>query len=129
MPLPSDTPVQVEQIGDVVVVRFTSETILDQAATDNISAQLMPLVDKGQPRLILNFSTVTFLASSFLGKLFSLLKKVEAAKGRVAFCVLNPDLREVFRIVHLDRRLNIYHDEEEALKSFAEQGPAPADQK
>lgn len=126
MPLPSsDSLVQVEQKGDVILVRFTSETILDQITTDKISEQLMKVLEQGtKPQLILNFSTVTFLASSFLGKLFNLLKKVEAAKGRVAFCVHNPDLREVFRIVHLDRRLSIYQDEDEALQSFAEPPPS-----
>jgi anti-anti-sigma regulatory factor len=58
-------------------------------------------------QLVIDFGDVPSLSSPILGKLVNLKKKMGAARGRLIFRNLHPDLRAVFRIVRLDRVFDI----------------------
>jgi anti-sigma B factor antagonist len=110
---------EVQEMGDVTVVSFTEKKILDEQNIQAIGEQLYTLVeDAGKRRLLLNFSKVEYLSSAALGKLITLNKKVQAAKGRLALCNIDPQIYEVFEITGLKRVFNIFDDEQEALQSF-----------
>src|SRR5687767_2606939 len=90
---------EVEDIGDVTVVKFTDRKILDEQNIQIIGEQLFGLVDDaGRKKLLLNFSNVEYLSSAALGKLITLNKKVQAAGGRLALCTIDPQIYEVFKI-------------------------------
>ena len=82
---------EVEQIGDVTVVNFIDRKILDEQNIQIIGEQLFGLVDEeGCRKLLLNFGNVEFLSSAALGKLITLNKKLQAAKGRLILCNIDP---------------------------------------
>ena len=64
---------------------------------------------------MVNFGGVQYLSSEVLGILAGLQRKVEQARGRIQLCGLDPLLREMVRITHLDRVFDICDDEAEAL--------------
>jgi anti-sigma B factor antagonist len=110
---------EVEDIGDVTVVKFTDKKILDEQNIQVIGEQLYSLVDDaGRRKLLLNFGNVEFLSSAALGKLITLNKKVQSAGGRLALCSIDSQIFEIFEITGLKRLFNIYDDEQEALQSF-----------
>ncbi len=47
-----------------------------------------------------------------------LVEKVQKAKGKLKFCCIDPDLRVIFKMTGLERMVEIYDDEQEALDSF-----------
>lgn len=55
------------------------------------------------PCLVLNFSLLRYVGSTFLGHLLALMKSVRAANGRMVLCGLNPVIREIFAVTRLDR--------------------------
>src|SRR5438874_194346 len=82
---------EVEDIGDVTVVNFTDNKILDEQEIQIIGEQLFSLVDElGRRKLILNFSIVKYLSSAALGKFLTLNKKINAAGGRLVLCNIDP---------------------------------------
>jgi anti-sigma B factor antagonist len=110
---------RIEIFEDATVASFVDERIVDEIVIQSVGEQLYNLVDRdGHANLLLNFSDVRFMASAVIAKLFTLHKKVKAAGGKLKFCCIEPDLRVVFKITGLERMVEIYDDEQEALDSF-----------
>jgi anti-sigma B factor antagonist len=112
---PNPHHLEVEQIGDVTVVKFTGKKILDEQYIQSIGEQLLSLVDElGRRKMLLNFGNVEYLSSAALGMFITLNKKVNAAGGRLTFCNIDPHIYEVFEITKLNKLFNIQRDDPDA---------------
>jgi anti-anti-sigma factor len=110
---------QVEQIGEVTVAKFTTRHLLDEAKMQTLGRQLRNLGEQvGHGPLLLNFGAVERLSTEILGKLVALQKKVQQKGGRLALCEIHPQVFEVFKILKLPQVLTIFTDEQEALQQF-----------
>ncbi|NQT11563.1 MAG: STAS domain-containing protein [Planctomycetes bacterium] len=111
---------EVSEVGDVTVVHFRDQRIIDDLAIQETGQELVQLVEDeaGRKKLLLNFSEVGFMSSAALGKLITVNKKMKAQGGTVRMCNIRPDILEVFAITRLDRLFDIKKDEEEALTDF-----------
>ena len=109
--------VMAAKMGDAHVVNFLTSQVLDEMNVQQLGAELNDLVDKQYAtRMVINFSKIKFLSSAVLGKLISLNKKIVGLKGHLAFCTINPDIMEVFKITRLDKLIPIFEDEQAAVK-------------
>lgn len=114
-----DSRLLVQGIGDVTIINFQDASILDTLLIQKIAAELYGLVDeKAKRKIILDFTTVKYMASQTLGVLLTLQKKARTLKGRVVFCSLKPDLMKVFKITGLEKMFEFYDDETKALDAF-----------
>ncbi|OHB86422.1 MAG: anti-anti-sigma factor [Planctomycetes bacterium RBG_16_64_12] len=109
---------EVSEVGDVTVVHFRDQRIIEALGIQETGQELVELVDEGRTKILLNFSAVGFMSSAALGKLITLNKKVKAAGGVVKLCNIRPEIHEVFAITRLDRLFDIKKDESEALAAF-----------
>ena len=110
---------RVENVDDVTVVHFEVSQINSEDAIRRIGDQLDGIIEGREGiKLLLDFSGVAFASSSMLARLVYLKKKGVAAHGQVKLCGLAPYLRTVFEVIHLDRLLEIYWDEQAALDAF-----------
>lgn len=116
---PLSACLQVEPVGDVTVVRFTAPMLWGYDQVQLIGEHLFCLVEEGKRKLLLNLGAVESMDSSMLGKLIALHKKLEAEGGRLALCQFQPELYANFETLKLALLLNIYSQQDEALKSFA----------
>lgn len=111
--------VEVEDVGDVAVVRFVDKKILDEQNIQSIGEQLFELVEKEKRhKVLLDFSAVEYLSSAALGKLITLNKKIRAVTGQLRLCQIRPEIYEVFEITSLNKVFPIYKDQETALEAF-----------
>ena len=111
--------IEVTEVGDVTVVRFRDQKILDDLNIQELGRELSRLVEvETRGRLLLNFSAVEFLSSAALGKLITLDKKVKAVDGKLKLCHIQPEIYEVFAITKLNRLFDIRETEAEALAAF-----------
>ena len=111
--------IEVNEVGDVTVVRFRDRKIIEDINIQELGQELFQLVDQEHlRRLLLNFSSVEFLSSSALGKLITLEKKVKAAGGDLKLSNIRPEIYEVFTITKLNRLFDIRDDEADALAAF-----------
>ena len=109
----------VTEVGPVTVVRFADRRILDDANIQEIGQELYQLVDEeGCDRLLLNLCDVDFLASSALGKLITLQRKMKARGGVLKLSNVRPEIYEVFAITRLNAKFDIRDEEAEALAAF-----------
>lgn len=116
---PRKRRLEVEDHGDIAVVTFIDNKIIDEQNINAIGEDLFRLVDElGRKKILLNFSKVEFLSSAALGKLITLNRKLQAVKGTLVMCSIKKEIVEVFKITKLDKLFKIKANEQEALASF-----------
>ena len=68
---------ELQQHGDVTVIRFTESRILDSGVIQQLGDSLFRIVDEeGASKLVVNLAEVSFLSSAALNRLILLKKKV-----------------------------------------------------
>ena len=111
--------ITVSEQGNVTVIGFMDQKILDEANITAIGDELAGLVD-AQPsvKLLLNFRNVQHLSSAALGMLITLNKKVQKSQGQLRLAEIRPQIYEVFKITKLDKLFSIHPTQEEAAREF-----------
>jgi anti-sigma B factor antagonist len=114
-----DRRIDIEEVGAVTVVRLLEKKILDEANIDALGQELYALVDKdGRRKVVLDFKAVEYLSSAALGKLVSMDKKMNLAKGKLVLCNIRKDIFEVFKLLQLPKVLTICDDLDSAIAKF-----------
>jgi anti-sigma B factor antagonist len=109
----------IEEVNDVTVARFTDKKILDESNIQIIGNQLFSLVDEDhRQKIVLDFTNVEYLSSAALGKLITMDKKVKAAGGKLRLCSIRSDIKEVFKITRLDKLFQIMDNRDKAVEGF-----------
>jgi anti-anti-sigma factor len=102
--------------GEITIIEFLNAQLLYQDRDiEEIGASLLNLARDGHNRILLNLQGVEFASSALLGSVAWLHRKVVNAAGFLRLYGLEPVVREALRICRLDRTLEIYDDEAEAL--------------
>ncbi len=86
----------------------------------------------GQPELIVDMNGVEFAGSSALGGFLGIQRHTRQHNGRIIFCNVDPQVREVFRISKLEPLFLFASDVSDALKLVGEgtlESPRPSQAK
>jgi len=115
---------RVRPVGEVIIVECSStQKLWADPATVDLAASLMGLVKLGYVQILLNLQGVDFASGSLLGSLASLHLKVVKARGFLRLFGVEPVVCDALRICRLDRAIEIYASETEALSAHC---PRPA---
>lgn len=111
--------IQVEEIGEVTVVRFADRKIVEEGNIQDMGCELFSLIEKDNRKsLLLSFVNVDFLSSAALGKLISLDKKVKKSGGKLKLSDIRPEIYEVFAITKLNELFDIKDNQADAMTAF-----------
>lgn len=111
--------IDVSKTGSVSVVRFRDRKILDEAAIQELGADLFALVEvDNRKAILLDFEGVEFLSSAALGKLITFDRKVKTSQGRLKMCGIAPSILEVFQVTKLNKVFDIRADAADAIAAF-----------
>ncbi|PTR00943.1 anti-sigma B factor antagonist [Mucilaginibacter yixingensis] len=80
--------------------------------------ELIAALDHYRNSVLVDFSDVNYVDSSFLGALVSSLKYAVAGKLDVAVLNPNKDISDLFALIRLDKVFKIYPNKEEALTKY-----------
>lgn len=109
----------VTTVGEVKIVEFSDQKILDELCIAEIQKELTQIVDQEvQVKLLLSFSNVDHLSSAALGVLITLNKQVKEAKGTLKLSDISQPIFEVFKITRLNKLFDIHDTAEQALNRF-----------
>jgi anti-sigma B factor antagonist len=109
---------EIEDSGDVTVVKFVDKRILDEQNIQAIAKQLFSLVeDLGRRKLLLNFTNVEYLSSAALGKLIRLNKKLKAAGGRLVLCNIRAQVYDVLETTKMDHLFDMRRQDDDNPKA------------
>jgi anti-anti-sigma factor len=116
-----DLHVTFEQINDVTIARFDTYEISSLASIDQPLQQFKEEIQTRQPKkLIVDFTGVSFVATSAINMLLVILKRVRSYEGDVCLCGLSRTVRNVFEIMQLTRIFEVYPDRYAAMARISQ---------
>ena len=108
---------------DILTIRILDERLVDPEHLKRLFDDLYEMLGKtDQQQVVLDFSSVKFMASAMLGKLVALQKKCVEYRAKLKLCGITPEIMEVFKITKLNKVFDIQSDEATARKSFNKRG-------
>ena len=114
---------ELQQQGDVTIIRFTKSRILDSGTLQQLGDSLFRIVDEeGASKLVVNLGEVSFLSSAALNRLILLKKKVQQQGGQLMLVELKPEIQRVFEISRLDTFFDILDQQATALEQLGQAG-------
>jgi anti-sigma B factor antagonist len=107
---------QTKDSSGVLVVQVDGQLIVGNR--HELKDLIQAALEKGERRLLIDFSRTGYIDSSGLGALVSIYKRVREAGGELRLSGLNDDLRSLFELTKLDTLFAITETPEQALTSF-----------
>jgi anti-sigma B factor antagonist len=101
--------------NDFLVLRVTARRATLDMASD-LKDWLFSEIANGHIHIIIDFSYVEFVDSSFLGALVAGLKEVKSKEGEIKISGLHPHVRITFELTRLDHLFEIYQSIEQAMR-------------
>src|ERR671918_583943 len=107
---------QQQDPSGVTVVQVDGQLIVGNR--QELKALIQAALDRGERRILVDFSRTGYIDSSGLGALVSIAKRIREAGGELRLSGLNDDLRSLFELTKLDTLFAITETPEQALASF-----------
>ena len=80
---------------------------LDASTSGGLKLEVIALENAQQKRVAVDLGKLTLIDSTGVGVLISLFKRTRALGGTVQFAALNGQPKEIFRLLRLDRSLDL----------------------
>jgi anti-sigma B factor antagonist len=88
---------------------------IDLHRSPQVKESLEPLLAQKVPRVLLDFSAVTYVDSSGLATMIETLQRIQAYGGKLAMFGLRDSVRSIFEIARLDQIFRIFPNEAAAV--------------
>ena len=102
------------RMQDAVVLALAGR--LDSSTAPDLGRHLTALVERGEGRLVLDFSTLESISSAGLAVMLAAAKKLRARQGRLDLAGVNPRIRLVFEMSGFVSLFPMYADVGQALQ-------------
>ena len=106
------------QVGDVTVIDATGRITLGEGASA-FRDLIRDLVSKGNKKLLLNLSEVSYIDSSGIGEMVSGFTTVTNNGGQLKLLGLSKRVKDLLQITKLYTVFEVFDDEAEGVRSFA----------
>ena len=101
-----------------VSIVHVNEPRLMYPLLSEFSATIQSLIGSGEPRVLLDLSTVTYVDSATIGCLMDLYRQAAAAGGSLKLAGVQKRVETMLTMTGAQNFLEIHPDEPTALKSF-----------
>jgi len=106
------------QVGDVTVLDATGRITLGEGASI-FRDKIRELATKGEKKLLVNLSEVSYIDSSGIGEMVSSFTTVTNHGGQLKLLGLNKRVKDLLQITKLYTVFEVFEDEASAVRSFA----------
>ncbi len=105
-----------KQIGDVQVLEI--EGVMDAEHSSQIKKSFGFIQDEGMRWVVLDLTKVSFIDSTGLGILISLMRQLNEKEGILRLTGLQDEVKSIFEITRLYRVFEIYKSVEQAIEEI-----------
>lgn len=84
--------------------------ILDSTQAAQVRTQVGEALSTGARTLLIDLENITFIDSSGLGTLISVLKKVRSQDCEMAVCSASPQVKMLFELTSMDQVFRVYEN-------------------
>ena len=106
------------QVGDVTVIDATGRITLGEGAS-HFRDTIRDLATKGDKKLLVNLSDVSYIDSSGIGEMVSGFTTVTNHGGQLKLLGLSKRVKDLLQITKLYTVFEVFDDEASAVRSFA----------
>lgn len=106
------------QVGDVTVIDAVGRITLGEGAS-TFRDTIKDLAGKGNQKILLNLSEVSYIDSSGIGELVSGFTTVTNHGGQLKLIGLTKRVKDLLQITKLYTVFEVYDDEAQAVRGFA----------
>jgi anti-anti-sigma factor len=112
----------VERFGDdVVILDVRGGPISFSGDSSQLLNAIRQLVNRSRLKILLNLRDVHYIDSDGLSEIVEGFKTTRNAGGILKLCEVVPGFRRLLGVTNLDRVIEVFESEDEALRSFAAQ--------
>jgi anti-sigma B factor antagonist len=105
------------QVGDVTVIDATGRITLGEGAS-HFRDTIRDLATKGDKKLLVNLSDVSYIDSSGIGEMVSGFTTVTNHGGQLKLLGLTKRVKDLLQITKLYTVFEVFEDEASAVRSF-----------
>lgn len=109
---------EISEVRTDGTLRIGLQGRLDATTSPGLQEKLLAMVETGDRKVVLDFSSLEYVSSAGLRVILIVAKKLKVAGGRLALCGLKPHIREVFDISGFSSMLAIFATADEAVASL-----------
>jgi anti-sigma B factor antagonist len=106
------------QVGDVAVIDAAGRITLGEGAS-HFREMIRDIVSKGNKKILLNLSDVSYIDSSGIGEMVSGFTTVTNSGGQLKLIGLSKRVKDLLQITKLYTVFEVFDDEAEAVRSFS----------
>lgn len=107
----------VKEKQDVRIIKLLADSIMFNNYEEIFNKIKLNITDDYN-RIVLDMERVTFMDSLSLGMLVPLLLYTRRMGGNLAVIRLDERIRDLFRVLNLDRIIKVYENEEQAVNEL-----------
>jgi anti-anti-sigma factor len=108
---------KVGEDGAVTLVRVSG--VVDSETVDEFGEALNRIFDEGGFNVLLDIEKLSYINTAGLSIIADAFKKATQNKGALKILKASDAIRELLDVVRFTKIIELYEDEEEAVKSFA----------
>lgn len=101
-----------------IIATFTSLKRFTLASTEEVKAELKPVLSEEGTKFIFDFNHIEFIDSSAIGCIISLVKTAKSSQSQLKLCNLAKEVMDVMELLHLPMILDIEPDVESCIQAF-----------
>jgi len=105
------------QVGDVTVIDATGRITLGEGAS-HFRDTIRDLATKGDKKLLVNLSDVSYIDSSGIGELVTAFTTVKKTGGDLKLLNLTKKVHDLLQLTKLFTVFDVYTDENVVIRSF-----------
>ena len=104
-------------VGDTDLLELSGRLVFDDG-DQILRERIHALVDAGSRRIVLDLRDVTYVDSGGIGAVVEMYLHLTKVGGRLALMRPGPCARRVLQITHLTSALDVFEDEETAIREI-----------
>ncbi|MFB3784867.1 MAG: STAS domain-containing protein [bacterium] len=108
--------IKVENHGSVTVVSFEVEDQFNDP--EPLRQVITERMDAGFKDFLIDLENIVYMSSSSLGFIITLYQQLKKKGGRLKLMKAQPSVSNLIEITRLDRLLEMFDDQDTALRSF-----------
>jgi anti-sigma B factor antagonist len=106
----------INQQEDVQIFKITGK--LDSYTSGDLGKQLMPSIESGNKKIIIDFSELDYISSAGLRTLLLAAKKIKQSEGKILLAELKEHITQVFQIAGFTAIFPIFPSVSKAKENF-----------
>jgi stage II sporulation protein AA (anti-sigma F factor antagonist) len=110
---------QLKEVDGVIIVKLTGQV---RISTQNEFKDILDnlVVESGEKNVVINMEDIEFMNSVGLGIIIDTCKKFKEKNGKMVLSNLVPDILNLFEVTELDKFIEIFKTEGEAISTIME---------